>query len=70
MYSFVQRYLDGTAKLSDIDDWIDQWHSDSSCAMDLHEYLGLTKQEYIDWLAHPDELDRILATHNQPTEKE
>ena len=48
--SFIDRYFCG--QQIDIHDEIDSWHK-SSIDMELHEYLGLTKEQYAKWVENP-----------------
>jgi len=59
MSNFVNDYLNEKVSLDDIDDYIDNWHEGNS-NKELHEFLGLTKEEYAIWLVKPFLLDQIL----------
>lgn len=54
---FMEACLEGDALLEDIDDYIDEWH-DSDSDEDLHDFLGMTFEEYSAWV----ENDSILKT--------
>lgn len=43
----------GIADPKDIDDYIDRWHNSNS-KKELHEFLGLTKEEYKKWVEGDD----------------
>lgn len=43
--TFIDAVLAGDAVLSDLDDWVGRWH-DSDSDLKLHEWLGLTGEEY------------------------
>lgn len=45
MSNFIQNCINGDALLSEIDDYIDLWH-ESDTDLSLHEFLGMTKEEY------------------------
>ena len=45
----------------DIDDWIDRWHTGDS-KQELHEFLGMTFEEYGNWVLAPGCLEHIVAT--------
>lgn len=49
--TFMDRVLSGqiTDPKDEIDDYVDEWH-ESTSALPLHEYLGLTQQEYELWV--------------------
>lgn len=46
--SFMQRLERGEQSL-DIDDFIDEWH-DGPYDSQLHEFLGMTHEEYVSWV--------------------
>jgi len=41
------------------DDKIDEWHNSDS-KISLHEYLGLTEEEYKIWLKNPEEIKKNI----------
>ncbi len=43
--TFVSQFLRGIVSVEDIDDFIDAWHNSNS-NVPLHEYLGMTMEEY------------------------
>jgi hypothetical protein len=59
--SFLSLALAGEAMTDEIDDYIDQWHEDS-LGLSLHDYLGMTTEEYGLWLDSPDFLPLIIAS--------
>jgi hypothetical protein len=63
--TFVDDVLAGHASLDDMDDYVDAWHGLSDDApeasLELHEYLGLTWDEYRRWGTHPESLRFVLA---------
>jgi len=51
MKSFTQRYKSGEINDQAIDKMIQQWHdSEEASVISLHEYIGMTEQEYSDWV--------------------
>jgi hypothetical protein len=58
--NFISLALAGKVTPDQIDDYVGKWH-DSSSRLELHEYLGLTREEYGLWLGDPDQLLAILA---------
>lgn len=44
-----------------IDDDIAQWHESTECTCELHEYLGLTEEEYSLFVRNSDELENRVA---------
>ncbi|WP_406725491.1 hypothetical protein WJ438_13690 [Streptomyces sp. GD-15H] len=59
---FLQDALSGRAGVADIDAYVDAWH-DSDSDLSLHEYLGLTWDEYRLWVEKPESLRYIVAAH-------
>ncbi len=62
MNNFVQDYIDGKCQLDDIDDYVDKWHQYDN-SIPLYLYLGMTHQEYGEWVKDPTMLVRIINTH-------
>ena len=67
--TYVERALHGQATLDDIDDYIDTWHRGDD-PRELHEFLGMTWDEYRLWVERPVALRHILFArrHNVPVE--
>src|SRR5260370_17087807 len=65
--NFLDRRVTGETGLADTDDFIDRWHAAPE-DQELHDYLGMTKQEYAQWLRRPDVLPDIIRTrrHMKP----
>jgi hypothetical protein len=58
----------GQALPDDIDDFIDRWHeraNPQARSLPLHEYLGLTLDEYELWVRDPDVLPQILVARRE-----
>lgn len=62
--SFIQLAIDGYVMLDEIDDYVDQWH-EKAPPLELHDFLGLTWQEYSLWVAHPDNLSIVIAARRE-----
>ena len=60
--TFVERCARGELLLEEIDDFVDEWH-DEDYEEELHEYLGMTLEEYSLWVADPDVLPFIVTAH-------
>lgn len=56
--TFIERYLAGEARPEEIDDYVDAWHR-TPRGLELHEFLGMSKEEYALWLRNPDALGEI-----------
>ena len=62
--SFIERSVAGQAGLHEIDDCVDAWHeSDGNVA--LHDFLGMTLDEYALWVADPDALAMIVRARRE-----
>ena len=63
--SIVERFLSGEeCDLTRIDDEIDAWH-EADTTMPLHEWLGLTPDEYQLYVEKPASIHIILAARHQ-----
>jgi hypothetical protein len=61
--SFIDLYSRGDVSADTIEDYIDRWHDryrEQEKYPPLHEYLGLTREEYEVWLYDPLSLPSIL----------
>ena len=61
--SFIDLYSRGEVSADDIDDFVDRWHDAQepwAQDLELHEYLGMTHEEYEVWLCDPLALPAIL----------
>jgi hypothetical protein len=71
MSTFVELYILGRVELEDIDRFIEVWHSNRYETRTLHEYLGLTFEEYSKWLRDPTVLRvlRLVPSNGQQNQK-
>lgn len=58
--SFKNKFLNGEIEFSSIYDYIEVWHSMSDIRVPLREYLGLSKDEYNDFVTRPERLEKHL----------
>ncbi|EPH6499614.1 hypothetical protein ACS3FE_002303 [Vibrio cholerae] len=65
--SFVNLCLNGDVLEDEIDDFIDSWHDDEETTLELHEYLGMTWEEYSVWSTNPSVLPFILSARKNRT---
>ncbi len=66
--SFIDLCLSGEVLEDEIDDFVDQWHDDESeSCPELHEYLGMSWEEYSLWATRPSILPFILAARKKGT---
>ena len=63
--NFRQRFMYGLCDFDAIDDDIAQWHESTECACELHEYLGLTEEEYSLFVRSSDEFEGRLLSQRQ-----
>jgi hypothetical protein len=61
---FIDLALNGSVLADDIDDFIDNWH-DNDSGETLHDYLGLTWQEYSLWVSDASYLSLILSARHR-----
>jgi hypothetical protein len=56
---------------TDIDDFVEAWHQAGGFGQELHDYLGLTWNEYALWVERPSTLRAIIASHelDEPLEE-
>ncbi len=64
--SFVSLAVAGEVPTDAIDDYVDQWHQNPA-GQPLHEYLGMTRDEYALWISAPDTLPLIVASRRLDT---
>ena len=66
--TFFDLYSRGQALPDDIDDFVDRWHEGAdpqAGALPLHDYLGLTVDEYELWVHDADVLPQILIARRE-----
>ncbi|MFL6202755.1 MAG: hypothetical protein ACJ76J_26600 [Thermoanaerobaculia bacterium] len=61
---FIDLCLRGKAVPAEIDDFVELWH-ESGSALPLHEFLGMTWEEYSAWVQRPDLLSHIITDHRK-----
>jgi hypothetical protein len=64
MSSFIEKCLSREATPQDIDDFIDQWHENPG-EQQLHDFLGMTRNEYALWIANAAILPTILSIRSK-----
>ncbi|SCG58628.1 hypothetical protein [Micromonospora rifamycinica] len=70
--NFIDDVLRGKATLDQIDDYIDRWHDapdgSPAASVELHEFLGMTWEEYRLWGERPESLRFTVAARraNKP----
>lgn len=64
MYNFIQNCLTGDALLDEIDEYIDEWH-DGDSELPLHDYLGMSWDEYAAWIESPENLTYIITARKR-----
>ena len=62
--TFIDLCLEGKVPLDDVDDFVDRWHEDPE-GFELHDYLGMTQEEYSLWLRVPDALPYIIKARRE-----
>ncbi|MEW2924563.1 hypothetical protein [Pseudomonas juntendi] len=60
--SFLELCLRGDVLTDEIDDFVEAWHEGrEGVDQDLHEYLGMSWEEYSVWSTNPSMLPYILS---------
>lgn len=63
--NFIALAADGEVLPEEIDDFVDIWH-DGDGDQELHDFLGMTEDEYSLWVSNPELIDLIVASrHNR-----
>lgn len=65
--SFIDLCLSGDVLEDEIDSFVDRWHEDDETALELHEYLGMSWEEYSVWATRPSILPFILSARKNGT---
>lgn len=66
--SFIDDCLSGVTSPDKIDTYIKQWSDgEKGLNQELHEYLGMTWEEYSIWGTQPSSLSSILRSRNSNT---
>lgn len=66
--SFVELCLEGSVLEEEIDQFVEDWHEGREGAdMQLHEYLGMSWDEYQIWATTPLVLSFVLAARKRGT---
>lgn len=65
--NFVDLCLDGDVLEDEIETFVEKWHEDENCTQELHEYLGMSWDEYSLWATKPSILPFILAARKKGT---
>jgi hypothetical protein len=68
--NYVQDVLSGDALWTEIEDYVEQWHSSESAKSPIADFLGMTQGEYDLYVEQPTSLRLILAAHelDEPVE--
>ena len=61
---FIDLCIRGEARPADIDDFVDRWHQGRS-NLELHDFLGMTWDEYSAWVRSPNLLPLIISAHRE-----
>jgi hypothetical protein len=61
--SFMTMALDGLVLSDEIEHFVDAWH-EADTTEELHEFLGMSFEEYSLWASNPDTIDVILSARH------
>lgn len=70
MTTFMEQLVIGTAEPKDIHDWVGRWHDGPSDDMSLRAWLGMTKEEYEEWVRDEYCLPRLVEYRIYQEERE
>ena len=62
MSNFIQDCIEGNALLTEIDDYVDQWH-ESDTPLSIFRFLGMSKREYALYVLDEAYLALIVTSH-------
>lgn len=62
--TFLDDVLTGKVEPGAIDGFIDRWH-DAPNGRELHDYLGMTREEYSLWFRVPDALSYLIKARRE-----
>ena len=65
--NFVDLCLGGDVLEDEVDDFVENWHEDENSTQELHEYLGMSWEEYSVWATKPSILPFILSARKNGT---
>lgn len=65
--SFIDLCLSGDVLEDEIDGFVDSWHEGEETGLELHEYLGMSWEEYSVWATRPSILPFILSARKNGT---
>lgn len=65
--NFINLCLEGEVLEDEINDFVNNWHEDEKTSLDLHEYLGMSWEEYSVWSTKPSILPFILSARKKGT---
>jgi hypothetical protein len=52
--TFIEAVNKRDESIENIDAWVEKWHLSENQSLQLHEFLGMTKEQYAEWLINPD----------------
>ena len=64
MSNFIEDCINGQAKLSEADHYIDKWHEDKTELL-IYEFLGITSKEYELFVRDEKYLESIVTAHKE-----
>ena len=65
MTKFYDLYMQNKVRIEDLDDFLEEWNR-SGFSGKIHEYLGLTEEQYFLWCDDPEKLKRELDMRKKP----
>lgn len=62
--NFVEMVKKGLCSIDEIDNYIDKWHDEYTGNLELYEFLGMTENEYEQWLINPSSLKTMFVKNH------
>lgn len=64
MSNFIEECVNGKARISDVDDYVDLWH-ETKTDQSISEFLGMTNKEYELFVKDEKYLESIITAHKE-----
>lgn len=68
--NFIADCITGRTTSDKIEDYIIRWHDGSGKGLRVYEFLGITEQEYFDWLSGTRSVENIVEVHREEIRNE
>lgn len=65
MTTFIEAVRNKETSLDQIDEWVDRWHHGEGGGMPLRDFLGMSKDQYAEWVLNPAALASFVEADDQ-----